>query len=66
MKYDAPELSIDELDLKDVAMILKQVYPQYSLCDCARMAAAFAPAQGCVCSLCAAGTYPGCVRAKGG
>jgi len=55
-------LSIDELDLKDVAQILRTVYPQYSLCECARMAAVFAPDEGCVCTLCGPGTYPDCVR----
>lgn len=55
-------LPIDELDLKDVALILNQVFPRYSLCDCARMAAMFAPEVGCVCTLCGPGTYPNCMR----
>ncbi|MFO1132034.1 MAG: hypothetical protein U1E16_08500 [Hyphomicrobiales bacterium] len=45
-----------------MAKILNAVFPHYSLCECARMASAFAPEDGCVCSLCAAGTYPACVR----
>ena len=56
------KLSLDELDLHDVATILQGVYPDYSLCECARMASVFAPKEGCVCSICEPGTYPDCVR----
>jgi hypothetical protein len=59
-------LTLDELDLGHVAEILNDVFPHYSLCDCARMAAEFAPETGCVCSLCAPGTYPACVRRERG
>lgn len=55
-------LNLDELDLAHVAKILNDVFPHFSLCECARMVAELAPETGCVCSLCAPGTYPGCVR----
>lgn len=55
---------LEALDLRDVARILNSVFPHYSLCACARMAAAFAPGEGCVCSLCPPGTYPDCVHGK--
>lgn len=50
------------LDLGGVARILNSVFPHYSLCECARMAAAFALQQDCVCSLCAPDVFPGCVQ----
>lgn len=53
---------LEALDLRDVARILNSVFPHYSLCECARMAAAFAPRHACVCSLCAPGVFPGCVQ----
>lgn len=53
---------LEALDLRDIARILTSVFPHFSLCECARMAAEFAPAQGSVCSLCAPGVYPACVR----
>lgn len=57
------QMDLDELDLAHVAKILNDVFPHFSLCECARMVADLAPETGCVCSLCAPGTYPGCVRA---
>ena len=57
-------LCIDELDLRHVATILKRVFPHFSLCECARMTAEFAPEAGSVCSLCKPGTYPDCVRSR--
>ena len=56
--------TLDELDLRQIANILKRVYPHYSLCQCARMAADFVPEAGCVCTICAPGTYPGCIRRR--
>lgn len=58
----AERLSLDELDLAHVAEILKKVYPAYTLCECVRMAAEHAPEEGCVCSLCGPGVFPGCMR----
>ena len=62
MTRDDPIPCLEALDLHDVARILTSVFPHFSLCQCARMAAEFAPAQGSVCSLCAPGVYPDCVR----
>ena len=62
MTENAERLNLDAIDLAQVAKILKDVYPQYSMCECARMAAEFAPDEGCVCSLCGPDIYPGCVR----
>jgi hypothetical protein len=56
------DLSIDMIDLKNVARILHDVYPGYSLCECARMAAAFAPDGAAKCTLCRSGTFPDCLR----
>ena len=53
---------LEALDLRDVARFLQSVFPRYSMCECARMAAAFAPPQDCVCSLCAPDVFPGCVQ----
>ena len=64
MTSKTARLKLDELDLAHVAQILTGVFPHLSPCDCARMASAFAPASGCICSLCAPGTYPGCVRGE--
>jgi hypothetical protein len=61
MNLDAATPNLDVLDLASVARILQQVHPQYTLCECARLAAAFAPAEGCTCSMCPPGTYPGCM-----
>ena len=58
----AERLSLDVLDLAQVAKILKQAYPAYSLCECVRMVAEHAPEEGSVCSLCGPGIFPGCVR----
>ncbi|PZF78757.1 hypothetical protein DK847_02855 [Aestuariivirga litoralis] len=53
---------LQALDLGDVARIVQAVFPDYSLCECARMVAVLVPTTGCVCSLCAPGIYPDCVR----
>lgn len=55
-------LPIDELDLRDVAMILTRVFPHLSSCECARMVATVAPDEGCVCTLCGPGVYPRCMQ----
>jgi hypothetical protein len=64
MTHHRHPLPFDKVDLKDVAKILRDVYPQYSLCECARMAAEVVPEEGCVCSLCGPGMFPACVRRK--
>lgn len=66
MTSKTARLNLDELDLGEVAEILNGVFPRFSLCECARMVADLAPETGCVCSLCAPGTYPGCVQPETG
>lgn len=61
---DTGTACLKPLDLRQVANILNAVFPHYSLCDCARMAADFAPHERSRCSLCPPGTYPACVEAR--
>ena len=60
---ETPTPCLEHLDLRQVAKILNSVFPHYSLCDCARMVADFAPHDRSVCTLCPPGTYPACVKA---
>lgn len=63
MTDDTGTPCLEHLDLRQVAKILNAIFPRYSLCDCARMTAGFAPHDRSVCTLCPPGTYPACVKA---